>query len=47
MEISQGNFLHSYFYLKQVKISFFSLFFYKIREQEGGTGSALGRVEGG
>jgi hypothetical protein len=35
MEMSQGNSLHSY--LKQTKMSFF-FFFYKIREQEGGTG---------
>jgi hypothetical protein len=46
MEISQGNSLHSYFYLKQDKMScfsfyLFSLFFYKIREQKGGTGPAL------
>jgi hypothetical protein len=41
MEISQGNSLCSYHYLKQAKISCFSfyLFFfaYKIGEQEGGT----------
>jgi hypothetical protein len=45
MEISQGNSLYSYLYLKQAKMSFvlffiFSLFFYKIREQEGGTSPA-------
>jgi hypothetical protein len=37
MEISQGNPLCSYLYLKQAKLSFFSFsfsfFFYKIREQ--------------
>jgi hypothetical protein len=36
MEISQGNSLCSYSYLKQAKMSFFSFIFYKIREQEGG-----------
>jgi hypothetical protein len=36
MEVPQGNFLCSY--LKQAKMSFF--FFYKIGEQEGGTGPA-------
>jgi hypothetical protein len=40
MEISQGNSLCSYIYLKQAKMSYFSLylfsfFFYKIREQDG------------
>jgi hypothetical protein len=40
MEKSQGNSLCSYFYLKQAKLSFFSFFFYKIREQEGGARSA-------
>jgi hypothetical protein len=43
MKISQGNPLCSFHYLKQAKMSFFflssfSFFFYKIREQEGGTG---------
>jgi hypothetical protein len=37
MEITQGNSLCSY--LKQAKMSFFSFFFYKIREEEGGTGT--------
>jgi hypothetical protein len=42
MEISQGNFLCSYLYLKQAKMScfpfhLFSFFFYKT-EQKGGTG---------
>jgi hypothetical protein len=32
-EMSQGNSLCSY--LKQAKMSFFSVFFYKIREQNG------------
>jgi hypothetical protein len=36
MKMSQGNFLFSY--LKQRKMSFFSSFFYKIREQKCGTG---------
>jgi hypothetical protein len=44
MEISQGNSLCSYLYLKQAKKNFlflFSLFFFfKMREQEGGTGQA-------
>jgi hypothetical protein len=36
MEISQGNFLYSYLYLRQTKMSYFSfylfsVFFYKIR----------------
>jgi hypothetical protein len=39
MEMSQGNSLCSY--LKPAKMSFFS-FFYKIGEQENGTGSAWG-----
>jgi hypothetical protein len=43
MEISQGNSLCCYFYLKQAKMSFFFLFFfYQIREQNGGTGPAQG-----
>jgi hypothetical protein len=37
MELSQRNSLCGYFYLKQAKIPFFLFFFYKIREQEGGT----------
>jgi hypothetical protein len=42
MEMSQGNSLCSYFYLKQAKMSWFSFylfsfFFYKIGKQEGGT----------
>jgi hypothetical protein len=45
MEISQGDSLCSYFYLKQAKISLFSFFFYKIRGQEGGTGPAQGRLD--
>jgi hypothetical protein len=44
MEISQGNSLHSYFYLKQAKMSLFSFFLYKIGEQNGRTVPAL---EGG
>jgi hypothetical protein len=40
-EVPQGNSLC--IYLKQVKMSFFSL--YKIREQEGRTGSTSGRGE--
>jgi hypothetical protein len=35
MKISQGDAPCSYLYLKQAKMSFFSFFFYKIREQEG------------
>jgi hypothetical protein len=43
MEISQGNSLCSYLYLKQAKMSFiFYFFFYKIRQQEGRTGPAQG-----
>jgi hypothetical protein len=47
METTQGNSLCSYVYLKLAKTSCFSFYlllflFYKIREQEGGTGSALG-----
>jgi hypothetical protein len=40
MEISQGNSLGNFLYLKQAKMSFshFYLFFYRIREQESGTG---------
>jgi hypothetical protein len=40
MEISRGNFLCSYLYLKQVKMScfyLFSVFSSKIRKQEGRT----------
>jgi hypothetical protein len=44
MELSQENFLCIYLYLKQAKMSLFSFFFYKIREQESGTGPAC---EGG
>jgi hypothetical protein len=45
MEMSQGNSLCSYMYLKQTKLSCFSFhlfffFLYKIREQEGRTGGA-------
>jgi hypothetical protein len=41
MEISQRKSLGSYLSLKQPKkMSFFSFFFYKIREQEGETGPA-------
>jgi hypothetical protein len=39
-EISQGNSLCIYLYLKQTKCHFFS---YKIREQEGGTDAVQGR----
>jgi hypothetical protein len=49
MEISQGNSLCSYLYLKQAKMSFFNflffffcLFLYKIREQKGRRGLAWG-----
>jgi hypothetical protein len=38
MEISQGNSLCIYLYLKHAKMSFLSYFFYKTRKQEGGTG---------
>jgi hypothetical protein len=38
IEISQGNALCNYIYLKQARISVFLLFFYKMGEQEGGTG---------
>jgi hypothetical protein len=37
MEISQGNSLCCYLYLKQAKMLCFLFFFYKISEQEGGT----------
>jgi hypothetical protein len=45
MEISQGNSLSSCLYLKLAKLSFFSffffsIFFYKHGEKEGGTGPA-------
>jgi hypothetical protein len=48
MEMSQGNSLHSYLYLKLAKMSCFSFYlfsflFCNIREQEGGTGSAQGQ----
>jgi hypothetical protein len=46
MEISQGNSLCSYLYLKQTKMSFFSFifsfFFYNIGEEEGRTGPVVG-----
>jgi hypothetical protein len=47
METTQGIYLCSYLYLKLAKIPFFTyyhlcFFFYKIGEQEGGTGSAHG-----
>jgi hypothetical protein len=35
IEISQGNFLHSYLYLKQAKITFFS-FFHLQNQRTGG-----------
>jgi hypothetical protein len=40
MELSQGNSLCSYLYLRQAKMSSFFLFFflYKTEEQEGRTG---------
>jgi hypothetical protein len=49
---AQGNSLCSYLYLKLAKMSCFSfvcvsLFFYKIREQEGGTDSNVGGRESG
>jgi hypothetical protein len=41
MEISQGNFLYSYLYFKQAKMSCFSFYlFYQIGEQEGRKGAA-------
>jgi hypothetical protein len=43
MEISQRNSLCGYLYLKQAKMSFFSFFFYKIGELEGGTGFVQSR----
>jgi hypothetical protein len=48
MEISQRNYLSSYLYLKQARMSslsfyLFSFFFYKIREQEGRINSARGK----
>jgi hypothetical protein len=48
MEISQGNSLCSYLYLKQAKMSCFSFyllsfFFYKTRELESGTCAAQGQ----
>jgi hypothetical protein len=47
MEISKGNSLCSYLYLELAKMScfcyLFSLVFYKIGEQERGTGPAQGR----
>jgi hypothetical protein len=42
MEISQGNSLCSYLYLKQAKMPCFSFFSYKTREQEGRTSSSRG-----
>jgi hypothetical protein len=42
MEISLRNSLCSYLYLKKAKMSFFSFFFYKIREHVGETGPAMG-----
>jgi hypothetical protein len=47
MEPSQGNSLGSYLYLKQAKMSCFSFYLYKTREQEGGTGSLGGVVSVG
>jgi hypothetical protein len=52
MEISQGNSLHSYLYLRQAKVHVFSFyilsfFFYKIGEQESRTGSVQGEVREG
>jgi hypothetical protein len=49
VEISQGNSLHKYLYLKQAKMScfsfyLFSFFFYKIRKQKGRIGTS-GRGE--
>jgi hypothetical protein len=49
-EMSQGNSLYSYLYLKQAKMSCFSFYlfsfsFYKIDEQDGGTSPAQrGRI---
>jgi hypothetical protein len=40
MEMSQGNSLYSH--LKQTKMSFYFLLFYKIVEQVGGTGPVWG-----
>jgi hypothetical protein len=42
MKMPQQNSLCSYLYLKEAKVSFFSFFFYKIREQEGRTGPVGG-----
>jgi hypothetical protein len=46
MEISQGNSLCSYLYLKQAKMCtlfyLFSFFFYKTGDEEGGTSPAQG-----
>jgi hypothetical protein len=46
METTQGNSMCSYLYLGLAKMSWFSYYhlyvFYKIREQESGTGSAGG-----
>jgi hypothetical protein len=51
MEITQGISLHSYLYLKLAKMPCFSyyllcFFFYKIKEQESGRGSAWRRGSG-
>jgi hypothetical protein len=48
METTQGDFLYSHLYLKLAKMPCFSFyllcfFFYKIGEQESGTGSEQGR----
>jgi hypothetical protein len=42
MEITQGNSLCNYLYLKQAKLSFLNFFFNKIGEQEARTGPAGG-----
>jgi hypothetical protein len=49
METTQGNSLCSYIYLKVAKhhvslFIFYVFFFYKIGEQEGGTGSGVGET---
>jgi hypothetical protein len=51
METRQGNSLCSYLYFKPAKgyvflSIFYDFFFYKIREQEGRTGSVGGGVRG-
>jgi hypothetical protein len=48
MEISQANSLGSYLYLKQAKISFFSVFFFLLQNQRiGGQNRPCGAGGGG